>query len=175
MGRAHKQISSERKERLKPVLNDDIRTMYIKETSDSKYCFGENLLKSMKEAKESFRISYSLVSKFQKINHQSGCKRSFGYTNIAAGARFSAFHSLNFQDRKTNQWHRGQSSSSTKYATNTPSMKLTLSRWGGYPPRSFNQSAPTRRAQLSVAAKAVRSTDLPNHHVKTWVNNDKTR
>ena len=59
LGRAHKQTSAEHKERLKPVLNEDIRT---KETSDSKYLFGENLLESMKEAKESFRISNSLVN-----------------------------------------------------------------------------------------------------------------
>ena len=62
MGRAHKHISAERKERLKPFLNEDIRTLWDKETSDSKYIFGENLLKSMKEAKESFRISHSLVN-----------------------------------------------------------------------------------------------------------------
>ena len=49
LGRAHKQISAERKERLKPVLNEDIRTLCDKETSDSKYLFGENLLESMKE------------------------------------------------------------------------------------------------------------------------------
>ena len=106
LGRAHKQISAERKERLKPVLNEDIRTLCDKETSDSKYLFGENLLESMKEAKESFRISNSLVnnstSKFQKVSYQSGSKRSFGYTNSGAGARFSASHSLNFQGRKRN-------------------------------------------------------------------------
>ena len=88
MGRAHKQISAERKERLKPVLNEDIRTLCDKETSDSKYLFGENLLESMKEAKESFRISNSLVNnsttKFQKVSYQSGSKRSFGYTNSGA-------------------------------------------------------------------------------------------
>ena len=71
MGRAHKQISAERKERLKPVLNEGIRTLCDKETSYSKYIFGENLLESMKEAKESFRVSNSLVSnsasKFQKL------------------------------------------------------------------------------------------------------------
>ena len=55
LGRAHKQISAERKERLKP---------FLKETSDSKYLFGENLLESMKEAKESFRISNSLVNNY---------------------------------------------------------------------------------------------------------------
>ena len=33
---------------------------------------------------------------------------------------------------------------------------------GAYPPRSSNQSASTRRARLSVAAKVVRPTDLLN-------------
>ena len=56
MDRAHKQIPAERKRRLKPVLNEDIRIRCDKETSDSKYRFGENLLESMKEAKESSRI-----------------------------------------------------------------------------------------------------------------------
>ena len=127
MGRAHKQISAERKERLKPVLNEDIRTLCDKETSDSKYLFGENLLESMKEAKESFRISNSLVNKsttkFQKVSYQSGSKSSFGYINSGAGARFSVSHSLNFQDRKRNHQHQGQSSSSTKYVTSKKSHK----------------------------------------------------
>ena len=56
MDRAHKQTSAERKGRLKPVLNEDIRILCDKETSDSKYFFGENLLESMKEVKESSRI-----------------------------------------------------------------------------------------------------------------------
>ena len=51
MDRARKQISAERTERLKPVLNEDIRTLCGKETSDSKYCFGENLLENMKDTK----------------------------------------------------------------------------------------------------------------------------
>ena len=45
---------------------------------------------------------------------------------------------------------------------------------GAYQPRSSNQRASTRRAQLSVAAKVVRPTDLLNH-VKSWVNTDLTR
>ena len=36
MSRAHKQISAERKERLKLVLNEDIGTLCDKETLDSK-------------------------------------------------------------------------------------------------------------------------------------------
>ena len=63
-------------------------------------------MESMKEAKESLRISNSLVNnstiKLQKVSSQSGSKRSFGYTNSDAGARFSASHSLNFQGRKRN-------------------------------------------------------------------------
>ena len=52
-------------------------------------------------------------------------------------------------------------------------MELILSLWGGLSNKKF-QSVSTRRAQLSVAAKAVRPTDL-NHNVKTWVNTDSTR
>ena len=125
LGRAHKQISAECKERLKPVLNEDIRTLCDKETSDSKYLFEENLLESMKEAKESFKISDSLVNnsttKFQKFSYQSGSKFSFGYTNNDAGDRFSASHSLNYQSRKRNHQHKGQSSSSIKYVTSKKS------------------------------------------------------
>ena len=127
MDRAQKQISTERKERLKPVLNEDIRTLRNKETSDSKYLFGVNLLESMKEAKESFRISNSLVNnsttKFQKVSYQSGSKCSFGCTNSGAGVRFSASHSLNFQGRKRYHQHREQSSISTNYITRIKSHK----------------------------------------------------
>ena len=43
---------------------------------------------------------------------------------------------------------------------------------GAYPPRLFNQGVSTRRAQLSVISKAVRSIDLLNHNVRTWINTD---
>ena len=70
MGRAHKQISTERKNCLKPLVNKNIRKLCDKEPSDSKYLFGENLLKYMEEAKKSFRISDGIVNnsttKFQK-------------------------------------------------------------------------------------------------------------
>ena len=112
-------------ERLEPV--EDIKTLCDKEPSDSKYLFGENLLESMKEAKESFRISNSLVNnsttKVQKVSYQSDSKHSFEYKDSGANARFSASHSLNFQGRKRNHPHRGQSSSSTKYVTSKKSHK----------------------------------------------------
>ena len=75
---------------LVPVLNEAIRTICDKETSDSKYVFGENLLENMKEAKKPFSIPNSpnnnSTTKFPKVNYQSGSKRSFGYTNTDAGA-----------------------------------------------------------------------------------------
>ena len=94
IGRAHKQISVERKEHLKPVLNEDIRTLFHEETSHSQYHFGENLLESIKEAKESFIISNSLVSNSTTKFHGDSCssKHYFGYTSSDAGARFSASH-----------------------------------------------------------------------------------
>ena len=64
--------------------------MCDKETSDSKYLFGENLLENMKEAKESFSIPNGPINnsttKFPKVNYQPGSKHSFGYTNTGAGA-----------------------------------------------------------------------------------------
>ena len=61
LGRAHKQISNERKERLKPVLIEDIRGLCNKETT-SEYLFGENLVESMRETKENYRISNSIIN-----------------------------------------------------------------------------------------------------------------
>ena len=98
-----------------------------KETSDSKYIFGEKLLESMKEAKELFRISNTIVNnsttKFQKVRYQSSSKCSFGLTNTGVGVSFSAFYSLNFQDHKRNHQYQRQLSSSTKYVTSKKSHK----------------------------------------------------
>ena len=56
---------------------------------------------------------------------------------------------------------------SSYYVTWPPRLKLTLPWWGGFPPRSFKPSASTRRAQLSVAAKVVRPTNLLKN-VRYW-------
>ena len=120
MSRARKQISVERKERSMYVLNKDARRLSNQKTLDSKYLYGENLLESMKETKDHFRILNSLVNssttKFQKVSCRSGSVCFFGYTNTGAGARLSASNSFDFQDRKRNHQHRGErSSSSAKY------------------------------------------------------------
>ena len=51
MGRVQKQISAERKERLKPVLNEDIRALYGKGTSYSKYILARICWKEWKRRK----------------------------------------------------------------------------------------------------------------------------
>ena len=68
MGRAHKQISAQREERLKPVLNENIRTLLCKKIPDLKYLFRNNLLESMKGAKE-FQIvlSTTTLTSFRKL------------------------------------------------------------------------------------------------------------
>ena len=45
LGRVHKQISNEQKERLKPVLIEDIRGLCDKDTTSSEYLFGKILSK----------------------------------------------------------------------------------------------------------------------------------
>ena len=74
-----------------------------------------------------------------------------------------------------NKWHtllRTLNNIDCKILESTPPrLKLTLSWWGGFPPRSFYPSALTRRAQMSVTPKVVRPTDLLNN-VKSWVNTD---
>ena len=105
--RAHKQISNERKERSKPVLNEDIRGLCNKDTTSSEYLFGENLVESMREAKDKYRISNSLINttssfrgKHQKIsqNGRIGSKRSFDHGESSIPGY--AGNSLNLQGRQ---------------------------------------------------------------------------
>ena len=88
--RAHKQISNGRKER-------------GKDTTSSEYLFGENFVESMREAKENYRISNSIINttssfggKHRKISHNSriDAKRSFEHGE--SSTRGSAGYSLNF-------------------------------------------------------------------------------
>ena len=109
LNRAQKQISNERKECLKPVLNQNIRGLCDKDTTSSEYLFGENLVESVREAKENYRISNSIINttssfgrKQRKISHNSriGSKRLFDHGE--SSTRGSAGHSLNFRaERKT--------------------------------------------------------------------------
>ena len=103
LGRAHKQISNERKERLKPVLNEDIRGLCNKETT-SEYLFGENLVESMRETKENYRISNSIINttssfwgKHRKISHNNRIDSKHSFHHGESSTRGSAGYSLNSQ------------------------------------------------------------------------------
>ena len=61
LGTEHKQISSETKECLKPVLIEDIRGPFDQGTSSSEYIFGENLAENMREAKENYELSSAII------------------------------------------------------------------------------------------------------------------
>ena len=130
LGRAHKQISNERKECLKPVVNEDIRGLCNKDTTSSEYLFGENLVESMREVKENYRISNSIINtissfgaKHRKISHNSriGSKSSFDHGE--SSTRGSARYSLNFQGWKKNHQHQRASHSSHSGFTNKKSSK----------------------------------------------------
>ena len=92
LGRAHKQILNEQREYLKPVLNEDIRGLYDKDTTSSEYLFGKNLVESMREAKENYRISNSIINttssfggKYREISHNSriGSNRSLDHGELS--------------------------------------------------------------------------------------------
>ena len=57
---------------LKPVLNEDIRGLCNKDTTSSEYLFGENLVESMREAKENYRISDSIINTTSRFGGGGG-------------------------------------------------------------------------------------------------------
>ena len=103
LGRVQKQMSNEQKESLNPVLNEDIRGLCHKDITSSEYFFGEHVVESMREAKENYRISSSMINttssfggKHRKISHNSRIRstRSFDHSESSTGG--SAEYSLNF-------------------------------------------------------------------------------
>ena len=78
---------------------------------------------------------------------------------------------LLLQNRKVAGLDLNEHSAALSYTTSSPSMKLTLSWWGGLSRKKFEPSVSTR-AQLSFVATTVRSKDLLNCYTKSWVNID---
>ena len=59
--KSHLQMSEGDKKLLKLVLYVDVRRPCEKDTMNSKFLFGENLVESMSVAKETFKISKSIL------------------------------------------------------------------------------------------------------------------
>ena len=55
-------LSAEMRNRSKPALNEEVRSLCDLEPTSSEYYFGENMNESLKLAKENYKLSQNLVS-----------------------------------------------------------------------------------------------------------------
>ena len=62
MAKATHSLSVEMADRLKPVLNKEVRSLCDLEPTSSKYLFRENMNESLKSTKENYKLSHNLVS-----------------------------------------------------------------------------------------------------------------
>ena len=62
MAKSTHSLSAEKRDRLKPALNEELRDMCDLQTTSSAYLFGENMNGSLKLAKEYYKLSQNLVS-----------------------------------------------------------------------------------------------------------------
>ena len=72
LGRTSQLISAEKKDKLKPALNEDIRSLYDNDHTASDYLFGENISESLKLAKKNYKLAQNLGNSksTQGINHR---------------------------------------------------------------------------------------------------------
>ena len=62
MAKATHSLPAETRDRLKPALNEEVRSLCELEPTSSEYLFGENMNESLKLAKENDKLSQNLVS-----------------------------------------------------------------------------------------------------------------
>ena len=96
---------SERRDLLKPALNEEVRSLCDLESTSSEYLFGENMNGSLKLAKQNYKLSQNLVStkSRKKVAGPSSTKAGFKRRpDHAAGNCFAArtHQPLNYQGRK---------------------------------------------------------------------------
>ena len=80
MAKATHSLSAESRDRLKPALNEEVRSLCNLEPRSSEYLFGENMNESLKLAKENYKLSQNLVStksrnKAAGLSSRTGFKR----------------------------------------------------------------------------------------------------
>ena len=71
LGKASQLISAERKVKLKPALNVDIRSLRDSDHIRSDYLFGENMLESLKLTKENYKLAQNLAESKSTPRHKS--------------------------------------------------------------------------------------------------------
>ena len=97
-------LSAERRDRLKPALNEEVRSLCDLEPTSAAYLFGENKNESLKLAKENYELSQNLVS-IKSRNKVAGPSSRAGFKrrpDHEVGNSFSSRtqQSLHYQGRK---------------------------------------------------------------------------
>ena len=104
MTKAIHSLPAERRDHLKPALNEEVRSLCDLEPTSSEYLFGENMNESLKLAKENYKLSQNLVNTKSR-NKVAGPSSRAGFKrrpDHEAGNSFSSRtqQSLNYQGRK---------------------------------------------------------------------------
>ena len=68
LGRASKQITLERKERLRFVLSEDYRSICDQDHSSSKFLLGDDLAENIRKAKATYLLNQSMSAKKQSLS-----------------------------------------------------------------------------------------------------------
>ena len=105
MASATHSLSAERRDRLKPALNEEVRSLCDLGPTQSEYLFVEKMNESLKLAKENYKLSQNLVStkSRNKVAGPSSIRAGFKRRpDHEAGNSFSSrtHQSLNYQGRK---------------------------------------------------------------------------
>ena len=104
MAKATHSLSTERRDRLKPALNEEVRSLCDLEPTSCEYLFGENMNENLKLAKENYKLSQNSVSiklrnKVTEPSSRTGFKRR--PDDESGNSFFSRTQqSLNYQGRK---------------------------------------------------------------------------
>ena len=96
LGRASKQITFERMERLKSALSKDYQSICDQDRSSSKFLLGDDLAENIRKAKATYLLNQSISAKKQSS--------STAYSSLAVSRNPSTSKNrgLNYQGRKKN-------------------------------------------------------------------------
>ena len=132
-------LSAERRDRLKPALNEEVRRLCDLEPTSSEYLFGENMNESLKLAKENYKLSQNLVSTKSR-NKAAGPSSRTGFKrrpDHEAGNSFRSrtHQSLNYQGRKRHIHREHHSFRRTSNPGDINSMYKNVSRFDYFWPK----------------------------------------
>ena len=106
LGKASQLRSPERKDKLQPALNEDIRSLCDNNHTISDYLFGVNIWENLKLAKENYKLAQNLAnSKYTPRYKSSGSSNKACYNRrynaeAPSSYSFSTRTSLNYQGLK---------------------------------------------------------------------------